>query len=100
MSIKNDLKYSITILLKRNNEGSYSTQATRRQILARFANDLVKLGYGLRDIRNLKRKHIDAVVQSWQQNKLSPSTLKNRMSVLRFYAKKLINATLSLLMMI
>ncbi len=94
MSIKNELKHSVRVILKRNNEGSFSTQATRRHTLIRFANDLVTLGYGLREIRNLKGKHIKAVVQHWQQKDLSISTIKNRMAHLRYLCEKINKANI------
>jgi site-specific recombinase XerD len=89
MSIKNDLRHSILNVLKHNRHGSYSTQAGRRDILTQFANELVQLGYGLRDIRGLKTKHIQAIIKFWQENKLATSTIKNRMAVLRFLCEKI-----------
>ncbi len=89
MSIQNDLKKSIFAIIKRNNDGSYATQADRRAILTQFSKDLVSLKYGLRDIYNLKEKHILAVIQFWQDKKLKSSTIKNRMAVLRYLAKKI-----------
>ncbi len=88
MSIKQDLQHSIKITLKQNNSGSFATQATRKHALMRFAKDLVTLGYGLRDIRGLKQKHIIAVIQFWQQNNLANSTLKNRTAALRYLCEK------------
>lgn len=94
MSIKSDLRHSIRNILKHNRHGSHSTQAGRREILTQFANELVQLGYGLRDIRGLKLKHIQAILKSWQANNLSPATIKNRMSVLRFLCEKINKQTL------
>src|SRR5579862_4102287 len=89
MSIKSDLQHSILNVLKNNRHGSYSTQAGRRDILSQFANELVQLGYGLRDIRGLKTKHIQAILRFWQENQLAASTIKNRMAVLRFLCEKI-----------
>lgn len=83
MGIKHDFERSIFQVLKYNRDGSYATQGDRKKILSIFAKDLIKLGYGLRDIRGLKEKHISAVVKSWQEKNIAIATIKNRMSVLR-----------------
>lgn len=88
MSIRSDLKNSISKILKENPSGSYAVQADRRNILKLFANDLVDLKFGLRDINGLKQKHIVAIIKFWQ-SKVSISTIKNRLSVLRFLCKKI-----------
>jgi site-specific recombinase XerC len=84
MSVKHDLERSIFQVLKHNKDGSYATQSDRKYMLFQFAEDLVKLGYKLRDIRGLKEKHIQAVIAHWKDKKLSASTLKNRTSALRY----------------
>lgn len=83
MGIRQELENSIYHVLKSNRDGSFATQHDRKHMLFKFANDLVKLGYGLRDIHGLKEKHITAVVGSWQQKGLASSTIKNRTSALR-----------------
>lgn len=89
MSIRNELKYSISYVLKHNRDGSFATQADRKQILNTFASELVDLGYGLRDIRGLKQKHITAIVKHWQQSQLAISTIKNRTAILRYLCEKI-----------
>jgi site-specific recombinase XerD len=84
MGIRHDLQRSIHNILKHNHGGSYATQHDRKNILFKFAEDLVNLNYGLRDIRGLKEKHIIAVIQYWQKKGLAASTMKNRTSVLRY----------------
>ncbi len=84
MGIRHDLQRSITQVLKSARMGSYETQDARKKILNLFANDLVKLGYGLRRIQGLQEKHITAVVKYWMKNNIQTATLKNRTSVLRF----------------
>jgi site-specific recombinase XerD len=94
MSIKSDLKKSILGFIKAHRGGSYSTQADRRYILLQFAQELVSLGYGLRDIHGLKQKHVLAVVKSWQEKSLSNSTIKNRTAALRNLSCRLNKPTL------
>ncbi len=94
MSIKNDLKKSLISFLACHGGGSYSTQADRRYVLLQFANDLVSIGYGLRNIEGLKQKHISAIVKSWQEKGLSNSTIKNRTATLRYVCKRINKPTL------
>lgn len=94
MSIRNDLKNSIFKILDRNREGSYATQAERRNILKQFSNDLVFLKFGLRDIQGLKQKHFVNVIEHWQKKGLKTSTIKNRLAVLRFLCEKLNKANI------
>ncbi len=88
MSIKHDLQHSIRKIFKFR-ENSYATDADRKIILNKFAEDLVKEGFGLRNIQGLKQKHILAVVKSWQDKKLSVATIKNRMACIRKLCDKL-----------
>lgn len=87
MGIKHDLKRSIDQLLKSARVGSYETQDARKKILHQFGAELVALGYGLRNIKGLKEKHINAVVKSWIDKNLQPATVKNRTAALRFMCK-------------
>ncbi len=84
MGIRHDLQRSIYQTLKHNRDGSYATQHDRKNILYKFADDLITQGYGLRDIRGLKEKHILAIIKFWQKKELKTSTIKNRTSVLRY----------------
>ena len=94
MSIKNDLKKSILGILKENRVGSYESQDARRQILMQFADELIPLGYGLRNISGLKEKHVLTIVKFWLKNELAVSTIKNRTSALRFLCKKINKPTI------
>lgn len=89
MGVRHDLQRSIYQVLKHNRDGSYATQHDRKNILYKFADDLIAQGYGLRDIRGLKEKHILGVIQFWQKKELNISTIKNRTSVLRYLCTKI-----------
>ena len=89
MGIRQDLQNSIYHVLKSNRDGSYATQHDRKHMLFKFADDLVSLGYGLRDIHGLKEKHITAVVKNWQNAGLACSTIKNRTSALRHLCQRI-----------
>jgi hypothetical protein len=89
MSIRTDLQRSIQQVYKYNRDGSYNTQADRKNILSLFANDLVSAGYNLRHIKGLKEKHIFAIVKLWQEKGLKVSTIKNRTAVLKNLCEKI-----------
>ena len=83
-----DLNYQLSKLCRENRDGSFSTQATRSRILDLIANHLLELGFRRMQRRSMKPKHIDALVAHWQEQGISVGTLKNRLSVLRWWAKK------------
>ena len=82
-----DLNYQLMKLCRANRDGSYSTQATRRRILDRIANQLHELGYKHMQAKSLKPKHVQALVSLWKDQGLSVGTLKNLLSGLRWWAK-------------
>ena len=82
-----DLNYQLMKLCKANRDGSYSTQATRRRILDRIANQLHALGYKHMQAKSLKPKHVEALVSLWKDQGLSTGTLKNLLSGLRWWAR-------------
>ena len=84
-----DLNYQLMKLCKANRDGSFSTQATRRRILDRIANQLHELGYKHMQAKSLKPKHVDALVSLWKDQGLSIGTFKNRLSALRWWARKI-----------
>jgi hypothetical protein len=77
----------------RNRDGSFSTQANRRAILRQFADDLARAGFNIRQMsaRDLKGRHVGALLRRWQAESLAVSTIKNRMAVLRWWAEKIGN---------
>jgi site-specific recombinase XerC len=83
-----DLNYQLSKLCRDNRDGGFSTQATRSRILDLIANQLKELGYRRMQPRSLKPKHVDALVVHWQEQGISIGTLKNRLSALRWWAKK------------
>jgi site-specific recombinase XerC len=75
-------------LCRDNRDGGFSTQATRSRILDLIANHLLELGFRRMQVNSLKPKHIDALVAHWQDQGIGVGTLKNRLSALRWWAKK------------
>ncbi len=83
-----DLNYELKQLCLRNRDGSYATQHAREAILAQIANQLHALGFKDMKAASLKPKHVTALVEHWKAASLSPGTIKNRMTELRWWAEK------------
>lgn len=83
-----DLNYDLKQLCRRNCDGSYATQADREHILDLIANQLDGMGFRHMDAHSLKPKHVEKLVEQWLAENLSPGTIKNRMSALRWWAQK------------
>lgn len=88
MSKKHQMVNSVIVAIKNNKDGSYRTQADRRQALIQMAESLHGLGYKLDHLRFMKPKHIHALVQHWKSNGDTPGSMKNRMSHLRWLMRK------------
>ncbi len=82
------LNYQLKQLCQRNRDGSHATQRNRERILTLVADQLHVLGYRGMSATSLKPKHVEALVNHWRSAELSPGTLKNRMSALRWWAQK------------
>ena len=83
-----DLNYQLKKLCRDNRDGGYSTQATRRRILDLIANQLHEMEFRRMQPKSLKPKHVDALVSLWKDQGIGVGTLKNRLSALRWWAKK------------
>ncbi len=83
-----DLNYQLGKLCRDNRDGGFSTQATRSRILDLTANQLNELGFRRMQPRSLKPKHVNALINHWRNQGISVGTLKNRLSALRWWAKK------------
>jgi integrase len=84
-----NLNYQLKQLCMNNRDGSYGTQSNRAWLLSLVANQLHDMGYRRMNAHSLKPKHVAALVEHWQANNISIGTQKNRLSVLRWWAKKI-----------
>lgn len=89
MSTKHRLKQSIYSVLKYNRDGSFETQASRKQVLYQIARELTAGLYKLNHIQGLKQKHIRYLNETWQNQGIHTATLKNRNAHLRWLCQKL-----------
>jgi len=89
---------SIHIQLSRvllaNKDNSFATQEARHDILMMAMADLHSLGFANLKLVNLKPKHISALVEDWKAQKITNSTMKNRLSHLRWLAGKIDKANI------
>jgi integrase len=83
-----DLNYQLKKLCRQCREGSYATQSKREWMLSLMANQLHELGYRKMTPQSLKPKHIEVLVKHWLGQDLSIGTIKNRMAVIRWWARK------------
>lgn len=83
-----NLNYQLKKICQQSREGSYATQVKRERMLTLIANQLHELGYRSMVARSLKPKHVDALVKLWFDQGLSIGTIKNRMSVIRWWSQK------------
>ena len=63
---------------------SHETRNSMNKRLKTIANDLHKIGYQLPNLKNIKQKHIAALVEHWKASDMSAGTIKNRMSNIRY----------------
>jgi len=84
-----DLNYDLKQLCRHNRDGSYATQADREHILDLIADQLDEMGFRHMNAHSLKPKHVEKLVERWLVENLSPGTIKNRMSALRWWAEKI-----------
>src|SRR5574341_1379156 len=84
-----DLNYQLKQLCHRNRDGSFAPQADRERMLSLFANQLHEMGFRHMRADSLKPKHVEALIERWKAEGISTGTLKNRLSVLRWWAEKI-----------
>ena len=84
-----DLNYDLKQLCRHNRDGSYATQADRERILDLIADQLHEMGFRHMNAHSFKPKHVEKLVEHWLAENLSPGTIKNRMSAMRWWAEKI-----------
>ena len=82
------LNYQLKQLCRHNRDGSFGTQVQRERELTLIANQLHELGYRCMNQRSLKPRHVQALVDLWLKAEIATGTIKNRMSAIRWWARK------------
>lgn len=83
-----NLNFELKQMGERNRDGSFATQADRARMLSLFANQLRELGFPHMEAHSLRTKHVEALLERWTREGISNGTMKNRLSVLRWWAEK------------
>ena len=83
------LNYDLKRLQDGARDGAFGTRSGRSFNLAQMANTLHELGYRRLRATGLKGRHVEALVREWQRRGLSVGTMKNRMSHLRWWARRI-----------
>ena len=89
----NNLAHGLAKLCRHNKDGSYATQTNRRKGLKAIAADLYELGYKIESPNSLKPKHVNSLVMHWRARGLTPTTVKNRVAWMRWWAEKVNKAS-------
>lgn len=84
-----NFKISFKTLLKHNKEGSYSTHANRCARVEQTMETLAEKYTGLQNVREIKTRHVNYLVEKWKGEGLSAGTIKNRMTDLRWLSRKI-----------
>lgn len=69
--------------MRKNKTISHETMDARKELLVLSMRELRGLGHKLETPYRLQRRHVSALVKSWEESGLAPSTIANRISVLR-----------------
>ncbi len=91
---KQNWKDSFYAVIKKNNDfkangqtvAAYATRQRRSNILLKGFRDLRRMGFKFKTVRALRGKHIEALVQSWEEAGLSASTMQLNLSTFRTFA--------------
>ena len=65
---------------------SYATQRNRSEALRQGFKDLRAMGYKINNVQGFKGKHMQALASKWEKEKLSPSTICNRITTFRTFS--------------
>lgn len=69
--------------IRENKIVSHRTMEVRKDLLIQSMRELRGLGYKLKSPHNLQQRHVTALAHYWEEQRLSASTIANRLSVLR-----------------
>ena len=81
-------------MCNKHRDGSHATQANRKAMLKMIAEQLKASGYNTHRMtpNDLKGRHVNKLLELWRKDGVSTGTIKNRMVVLRWWAKKVGNS--------
>ncbi len=83
------LNFQLKQMQDHNRDGSFASQADRGNILDMAADQLFEEGYLHMRADSLREKHVLSLVERWKEEGIGVGAMKNRMSALRWWAKKI-----------
>lgn len=86
--IYENLEKQVNSVFKHNRQGSYKTKEKYQNDTKQFAKFLAK-EFRLQNMRNIGDKHLEKYIHYMQEQKLAPSTIKDRLAAVRFFHDKL-----------
>lgn len=81
--------YKANKLLNQHNTSSFATKSERFKTIKLIDKQLVELGFKGVELKGFKPKHVNALVKKWDADRLSPGTIKNRLTHIRWLAEKI-----------
>lgn len=91
--MKHILVKELVQLCDRNKDGSFSTQAARKDVLIQAGKQLLEGGFRNLGTQGLKPKQVQHLIGRWKAEGLSDATMKNRVAHLRWWAEKVNKAS-------
>lgn len=81
-------------MCNKHRDGSHATQANRKAMLKMIAEQLKSCGYNTNRMtpNDLKGRHVNKLLELWRKDGVTTGTIKNRMTVLRWWAEKVGNS--------
>ena len=83
------LEHDIRAICRRNPQGPHATQIDRRRALLLCATQLFQHGTHRKLAVNLNADDIHTLVNAWHAERLTAATIRNRLSYLRWLARKI-----------
>lgn len=69
----------------RDKKVGYKTQEKRDIVVRGFFKELFKLGFKIESVHNIREKHLRAVFEQLEEDGQSPSTIQNKISIMRTF---------------
>ncbi|WP_240503646.1 MULTISPECIES: phage integrase N-terminal domain-containing protein [Pseudoalteromonas] len=76
-----NLKYQLQGLMLRNQDGSFGVKAERKKVLVQISAQLKQGGYRLQSVQSLKPKHVNYLVERWQEKGYLLAPLKTDLAM-------------------
>ena len=88
-SIMRRLQWQLKILCDRNRDGGAKTRHQRALMLSQIAEQLWRMGFRDLEYNQLGGRHVNRLLKAWEEQGLSPGTIKNRCAILRWWSQKI-----------